>query len=235
MKQKCTNSTPFIWVVPLREPIERVTSHFYQDRPCPDGHGGSAVLKCRQQAKKGYLAWINTCIHGSNYQSNYFPKKETLHLVDQIVLNNRLEESLVLLHLQFPSALPLEKLAAGKYKSRVHALKLMHPNETRNADIQGEIPSCTDQWLSMEGVKRLDKFANCELACAGSFGFQLRSVDEKRATVALNQKDAELWRYANVVWEKQKAIVLKTNNVSWIEFTIMVKNLQLKNKTIFFW
>lgn len=151
-----------------------------------------------------------------------------LQLVDQIILNDRLDESMVLLHLQFPHILPLRMLTAGRYKSRVHVGLLIDNNKSliNRPASQGASAAvtCTDQWLQLEGVQQLGaKFAKCKVACAGSAGYQLRSDDEKRATIELNRQDVELWQYANALWEQRKKIVLNATNVSPAAFQAIVE------------
>ena len=231
LKQMNQGELTFIWVVPLREPVERVVSHFYQDRPCIHGGGGGFHKECRRLAQHGYMQWLDKCVHANNLQSKYFPDREVLRYTDQLILNDRFAESIVLLHLQFPSVLPLELLTAGRYKSRVHTTNLWRTVNTIKWDEKSptreSVPSCTDEWLAFEGIANLDeKFATCKVSCAGRAGYELRSTKERDETIKRNQQDAELWRFANEIWMESKSATLRAANVSLDEFRILVKEFQ---------
>ena len=213
----------FLWIVPLREPLERTVSHFYQDRPCKFGGAGSLVPSCKIRAEKGYTAWLTGCHHANNHLSRYFPNMTVLQYADQLILNDRVHESLLLLHLQFPMVFPVASLIPSTYRSHVHANTSWEDIKTQKKTLSRKShPSCTDQWLAIEGISTLPATFKCTVGCAGRAGYMLRSNEEKKETARRNRKDIRLWQHALFIWNVQKNAILAKASMTELDFNTLV-------------
>ena len=208
-----------MWAASFREPVSRTVSHYYQVLPCPDEK--KKPSGCSKYAATSYSAFLNasSCSrYVRNHQSSYFPSLKSVLDVDELILNDRFAESLLLLHLRVPSV-RLHDLLHTNRKSRVEIV-----GATIEHEESGEKKlSCTDQWLQKK-VSKLKAEAGkaavapvlseCTASCAGTLGVELLTKAELEATKKANEKDIALWKVVVEQWERKKAGTLAQGRIT---------------------
>ncbi len=210
--KKIVNSETKLLFISFREPVERIVSHYFQHKPCPDGTGGGHNKVCMAASTRGILPYLNECSSANNWQSQYLNNVyENIDVFDAILLNDRVEESLVLVSIKF--GIPISELILGKSeKSRLG-----------NGGTESTL-SCTALWMQKLLPKQhLDKLENCSHSCAGNMGSLIFNENEIQAIKSHNAKDLRLWNHFVVPkYEQTKREILKEYSVTQAHLDIVV-------------
>jgi len=175
--------------ISFREPVERVISHYFQLKPCPDGTGGGAHEQCRASAKRSFSMYLSSCQYASNFQSMYLDGNfSQVDAFDFLILNDRSEESLVLASIRFN--IPIrDMLHVNNQKVRVGSGELLQEEQKSNS------LSCTAQWMKqLIPPDKLKEVEACVHSCAGKIGRLIFSKEELEGIETRNMQDIELWR-----------------------------------------
>ena len=205
------NETKLLFIS-FREPVERTVSHYFQQKPCPDGTGGGYNKACVAASTRGILPYLKKCSTANNWQFQYLNNVyKNIDAFDAILLNDRVEESLVLASIKF--GIPISELILGKKeKSRVG-----------NSSTEST-SSCTAQWIQKLVPKQhLGKLENCSHSCAGNMGTLIFNETEIQAIKSHNAKDLRLWkRHVVPKYEAMKKNILNEYSVTQKDLDIVV-------------
>lgn len=177
--------------ISFREPVERVISHYFQLKPCPDGNGGGHHKLCRASAEKGFSTYLKLCTNFvSNFQSRYLNGHlSRVNAFDFLILNDRSEESLVLASIRF--GIPIrDMLYVNNGKARVGTADLVQEKKQEPKSL-----SCTAQWIKkLVPQDKLEEVEACVHSCAGKIGRLIFTKEELEEIEARNKQDIDLWR-----------------------------------------
>ena len=202
-----------ILLISFREPIERVISHYFQLKPCPDGRkGGNGRRVCRKSAQLGVQAFLNACKH-SNLQSQYLDNDfKKLDYFDVILPNDRMDEALVLMSIKFQ--ISIKDLFYVRKKTRVVA-------PAKNNTVEGK--SCTAEWMNLLVPPERLVSLNCSQSCAGKMGRFAFSEQELNDLTSANERDSQLWnKHVMPRYESDKLSILNYYGVGQDDLNAVV-------------
>jgi len=197
-----TTEEKILLAISFGEPVERVISHYFELKPCPEATGGGAHLKCRGMEMRDFSEYLDICPYASNFQSLYLDLNLLqIDAFDFLILNHRSEESLVLASIRFH--IPIrDMLHVNNQKVRVRSGDLLQEEQ------KSKSLSCTAQWMKqLIPPDKLQEVGACVRSCAGKIGRLIFSEEELEAMASKNVLDIELWR--NYILPKYNADKLR--------------------------